>query len=60
MEGSGDRVVSWDPSTIQSGCLLRDRRDALFFYRGARDAAPVIFGDPGDATLLGALGATPA
>jgi len=39
-----------DGSTIE-----RDRGDALFFYRGARGAAPVIFGESGDATLLGAV-----
>ena len=39
-----------DGSTIE-----RDRGDALFFYRGQRGAAPVIFAEPGDATLLGAV-----
>jgi predicted aspartyl protease len=39
-----------DGSTID-----RDRGDALFFYQGQRGAAPVIFGEPGDATLLGAV-----
>ena len=39
-----------DGSTIE-----RDRGDALFFYRSQRGAAPVIFGEPGDATLLGAV-----
>jgi predicted aspartyl protease len=39
-----------DGSTIE-----RDRGDALFFYRNHRGAAPVIFGEPGDATLLGAV-----
>lgn len=39
-----------DGSTID-----RDRGDALFFYGGQRGAAPVIFGEPGDATLLGAV-----
>lgn len=39
-----------DGSTIE-----RDRGDALFFYKGQRGAAPVIFGEPGDATLLGAV-----
>jgi predicted aspartyl protease len=39
-----------DGSTIE-----RDRGDALFFYGGQRGAAPVIFGEPGDATLLGAV-----
>lgn len=39
-----------DGSTIE-----RDRGDALFFYSGVRGAAPVIFGEPGDATLLGAV-----
>jgi aspartyl protease family protein len=39
-----------DGSTIE-----RDRGDALFFYGGQRGAAPVIFGEPGDASLLGAV-----
>ena len=39
-----------DGSTID-----RDRGDALFFYSGQRGAAPVIFGEEGDATLLGAV-----
>jgi predicted aspartyl protease len=39
-----------DGSTIE-----RDRGDALYFYRNQRGAAPVIFGEPGDATLLGAV-----
>jgi len=39
-----------DGSTIE-----RERGDALFFYRGVRGASPVIFGEPGDATLLGAV-----
>jgi len=39
-----------DGSTID-----RDRGDALFFYRNHRGAAPVIFGESGDAVLLGAV-----
>jgi predicted aspartyl protease len=39
-----------DGSTIE-----RERGDALFFYKGQRGAAPVIFGEPSDATLLGAV-----
>src|SRR6185369_11888877 len=39
-----------DGSTIE-----RERGDALFFYSGRRGAAPVIFAEPGDATLLGAV-----
>ena len=39
-----------DGSTIE-----RDRGDALFFYKSQRGAAPVIFGEPADATLLGAV-----
>lgn len=35
--------------------IERDRSDALFFYRNQRGAAPVIFGEEGDATLLGAV-----
>lgn len=39
-----------DGSTIE-----RDRGDALFFYGNQRGAAPVIFAEAGDATLLGAV-----
>lgn len=35
--------------------IERDRGDATFRYRGQRGAAPVVFGEPGDATLLGAV-----
>jgi predicted aspartyl protease len=35
--------------------IERERGDALFFYANQRGAAPVIFGEPGDATLLGAV-----
>jgi predicted aspartyl protease len=35
--------------------IERERGDALFFFRGSRGASPVIFGEPGDATLLGAV-----
>ena len=41
---------------LADGSLIeRDRGDALYFYRDARGAAPVIFGEQGDATLLGAV-----
>jgi len=33
----------------------RDRGDVLYFFRTQRGAAPVIFGEPGDATLLGSV-----
>jgi predicted aspartyl protease len=39
-----------DGSTIE-----RDRGDALYFYKGQRGAAPVIFAETDDATLLGAV-----
>ena len=39
-----------DGSTID-----RDRGDALFFFKGHRGAAPVIFAESSDATLLGAV-----
>lgn len=39
-----------DGSTIE-----RDRGDALFFYKGQQGAAPVVFGEHEDATLLGAV-----
>ena len=39
-----------DGSTID-----RQRGDALFFYKNQRGAAPVIFGESGDAALLGAV-----
>jgi len=35
--------------------IERDRGDALFFHGGRRGAAPVIFAEPGDASLLGAV-----
>lgn len=35
--------------------IERERGDALYFYRGQRGAAPVIFAEPEDATLLGAV-----
>jgi len=35
--------------------IERERGDALFFYKNQRGAAPVIFGEPGDATLLGVV-----
>ena len=35
--------------------IERDRGDAIFFYKNQRGAAPVIFGEQGDATLLGAV-----
>ena len=35
--------------------IERDRGDAVFVYGERRGAAPVIFGEPGDATLLGAV-----
>jgi predicted aspartyl protease len=39
-----------DGSTIE-----RDRSDALFFYGTQRGASPVVFAEPGDASLLGAV-----
>ncbi len=39
-----------DGSTIE-----RDRGDAIFFYKVQQGAAPVIFAEPGDAALLGAV-----
>jgi len=35
--------------------IARDRGNALFFYKDRDGAAPVVFGEPGDATLLGAV-----
>jgi clan AA aspartic protease len=35
--------------------IERDRGDAIFFLRNLQGAAPVIFAEPGDATLLGAV-----
>lgn len=41
---------------LADGSIIeRDRGDALFFYAGTCGAAPVIFGEAGDATLLGAV-----
>jgi aspartyl protease family protein len=47
---SRERFRLANGSTIE-----RDRGDALFFYKNRRGAAPVIFAEPGDATLLGAV-----
>jgi predicted aspartyl protease len=47
---SRERFRLADGSVIE-----RDRGDALFFYGARRGAAPVIFAEPGDATLLGAV-----
>lgn len=35
--------------------IERDRGDAIFFFRNLQGAAPAIFAEPGDATLLGAV-----
>jgi aspartyl protease family protein len=35
--------------------IERERGDAVFVHGSRRGAAPVIFGEPGDATLLGAV-----
>jgi clan AA aspartic protease len=35
--------------------IERERGDAVFIYGSRRGAAPVIFGNTGDATLLGAV-----
>jgi aspartyl protease family protein len=35
--------------------IERDRGDAVFFYKDRRGAAPVMFGEKGDAALLGAV-----
>jgi hypothetical protein len=39
----------------EGSSIDRERGDALFFYNNQRGAAPVIFGEPGDAALLGAV-----
>jgi predicted aspartyl protease len=41
---------------LADGSMIeRERGDAIFFYAGRRGAAPVIFSEPGDAALLGAV-----
>jgi clan AA aspartic protease len=47
---SRERFRLADGSAIE-----RDRGDAVFVYGARRGAAPVIFGEPGDAALLGAV-----
>ena len=47
---SRERFRLADGSSIE-----RLRGDALFRFGGRRGAAPVIFGEPGDAVLLGAV-----
>ena len=56
LEQLGIRPHSRERFRLADGWLIeRDRGDALFFYSGRRGAAPVIFGEPGDAALLGAV-----
>lgn len=57
---AASRGTRWPPPVSQrrretGEVVKRKPRDALFFYGGQRGAAPVIFGEPGDATLLGAV-----
>jgi aspartyl protease family protein len=41
---------------LADGSIIeRDRGDAIYYYKNLRGAAPVIFGEPGDAALLGAV-----
>jgi predicted aspartyl protease len=41
---------------LADGSMIeRERGNALYFYKDQDGAAPVIFGEPGDATLLGAV-----
>lgn len=56
LERLGIQPHSRQKFRLADGSVIeRDRGDALFFYRAARGAAPVIFGEAGDATLLGAV-----
>ncbi len=42
--------------TLADGRVIERRiGDALFFYQGARGAAPVVFGQKGDSCLLGSV-----
>ena len=42
--------------TIANGQIITRRRgNALFFYQGRDGASPVVFGEEGDSTLLGAV-----
>jgi predicted aspartyl protease len=44
------------PFNLADGTVVeREIGDALFFYGGGRGAAPVVFGEPGDSMLLGAV-----
>ena len=47
---SRQRFLLPDGSAIE-----RDRSGAFYFYDGQEGAAPVIFAEPGDATLLGSV-----
>ncbi|HEV2719814.1 MAG TPA: hypothetical protein VG323_07320 [Thermoanaerobaculia bacterium] len=41
---------------IGDGSIIeRERGDALYLYNGEAGAAPIIFGETGDATLLGTV-----
>jgi predicted aspartyl protease len=47
---SRQRFMLPDGSAIE-----RDRSDCFYFYDGQEGAAPVIFAEPGDATVLGTI-----
>jgi hypothetical protein len=61
LERLGIRARSRQRFRLADGSTIgRDRGDALFFYQGQRGAPPVIFGEPGDATLLDAVSLGPS
>lgn len=56
LEGLGIQSHARQRFRLADGSTIdRDRGDALFFYKGCRGAAPVIFAESSDATLLGAV-----
>ena len=56
LEGLGIQSHSRQRFRLADGSTIdRDRGDALLFYKGHRGAAPVIFAEESDATLLGAV-----
>jgi predicted aspartyl protease len=56
LTGLGIQPHSTQRFRLADGSMIeRERGDALYFYKNQRGAAPVIFGEAGDAALLGAV-----
>lgn len=52
----GIKPTGFQEFILANGDVIRRRRgDAIFFFNGDQGAAPVVFGEEGDANLLGVV-----